>query len=708
MYLVISEKPSVAQSIAKVIGAYKKEDGYLSGRDCLVSWCLGHLAEYAMPESYDEKYRVWNFDDLPIVPDKWKLEVAKDKRAQYSVLKKLLTRNDIEYVVNACDAGREGELIFKRVYDLAGCHIPVKRLWISSMEDKAIQDGFSHLRNGEEYKNLAAASVCRAQADWLVGMNATRAYTKTYNQRLTVGRVQTPTLAMLVERQEEIERFKKEQYFVAHIQTDDLDAVSGHIANREDAENIADLCDGKRATVRTIKKEPKSVKPPKLYDLTTLQREANRLFGFTAKQTLDCAQSLYEKKLITYPRTDSQYLTEDMEQSAAGIITMLKSKLPFLYDNNFPFNVKPVLNGKKVSDHHAIITTAEFEKVKEGSLPEEEWKILMMVAARLICATAEKYQYISVKAELDCCGNTFTITGRTVTSPGWRVCEDAMKNYFRADEDKEESEDSVSIPELSEGQILVGVKGRVTEHWTQPPKAYTEDSLLAAMERAGNADMDDEVERKGLGTPTTRASIIEKLISSGYAERKKRQIVATEGGAKMTALMPDYLKSAQMTADWENRLLRMERGEATAEDFMKDIYDFIDRILVSCKEIPEEMRKRYAENTLYQKDEIGKCPVCCGTVVEGKSNFRCTNRDCSFALWKETRFLSSMKKTISKKMAEDLLNKGKTRVKDFFSAKTGKTFEADLLMHVEMVRCPLIWSFQIENRKSKGKAGAIL
>lgn len=699
MYLVISEKPSVAQSIAKVIGAYKKEDGYLSGRDCLVSWCLGHLAEYAMPEAYDEKYGRWSFDDLPIIPDKWKLEVAKDKKAQFTVLKRLLAKPDLEYVVNACDAGREGELIFKRVYDLSGSHVPVKRLWISSMEDTAILDGFAHLKSGEDYKNLADASVCRAQADWLVGMNATRAYTKTYNHRLTVGRVQTPTLAMLVQRGEEIQSFQKKQYFIAHIQTDDLDAVSGHISDRQEAERIADLCDGKTATVQNVKKEPKAINPPKLYDLTTLQREANRLFGFTAKQTLDIAQSLYEKKLITYPRTDSQYLTEDMEESVNSIIATLKSTLLFIYDNGFPFDLKRVLNSKKVSDHHAIIPTAEIGKVKESDLSKEEWKILMMVATRLLCATADKYQYIAVKAEIICYDQVFTITGRTVTDPGWRVCEDAMKGYFKAEEEKDDSKEDASIPELTEGQMIPDVKGRVTEHWTKPPKAYTEDSLLAAMERAGNADMDDDVERKGLGTPATRASIIEKLISSGYAVRKKRQIMATEGGAKMTALMPDYLKSVQMTADWENRLLLMERGETTAEAFMKDIYALIDRILVSCREVPEDMRKRYAEPDNKSKEEVGKCPVCGGSVREGKDKFFCSNRECSFALWKENKFLSSMKKTISKKMAAELLSKGKTHVKDLFSAKTGKTFEANLLMTVNDGK--VMFSLEFPQRKTK-------
>ena len=586
MYLVISEKPSVAQSIAKVIGAYKKEDGYLAGRDCLVSWCLGHLAEYAMPESYDEKYKKWSFDDLPIIPDRWKLEVAKDKKSQFSILKKLLTRNDLEYVVNACDAGREGELIFKRVYDLSGSHIPVKRLWISSMEDTAILNGFDHLKDGEEYKNLADASVCRAQADWLIGMNATRAYSKTYNQRLNVGRVQTPTLAMLVERSEEIQKFQKQQYFIAHIQTDDLDAISAHLDDRQEAERIADLCGGKTATVQTVKKEAKAVNPPKLYDLTTLQREANRLFAFTAKQTLDVAQSLYEKKLITYPRTDSQYLTEDMEESASSIIQMLKATLPFIYDNGFQFDLKRVLNSKKVSDHHAIIPTAEIGKIKEADLSHEEWRILMMVATRLICATAEKYQYIAVKAEIACCGQRFTVTGKTVTSPGWRVCEEAMKRYFQTEEEKDE-EDSASIPKLTEGQALPDVKGRVTEHWTKPPKAFTEDSLLAAMERAGNADMDDDVERKGLGTPATRASIIEKLIRLCC----KKEAADHSDGRRGKNDRP-YAGLSEVCSD-DRRLGKPFTPDGTRRDFGRRIYD---RHLRSDRQNPGELQRGSGRN----------------------------------------------------------------------------------------------------------------
>lgn len=682
MYLVISEKPSVAQAIAKVLGAYKREDGYLSGRDCIVSWCLGHLAEYAMPEAYDEKYRKWNLEDLPILPEKWKLEVAKDKVKQFQVLKKLLNNGlePMDYVVNACDAGREGELIFKRVYDLSESRIPVKRLWISSMEDKAIREGFAHLKDGTDYRNLADASVCRAKADWLIGMNATRAFTKTYDFRLAVGRVQTPTLAMLVQRGQEIAHFQKERYFITHLLMGEIDAVSKHFPEREEADKIAAACQGKIAQVLEVKKEKKKVSAPKLYDLTTLQREASRLFGFTAKQTLEYAQSLYEKKLLTYPRTDSQYLTDDMGGSAEDILKLLPDILPYRYDLS-SYDVKRLLDSKKVSDHHAIIPTGEAAKVKLDDLPEGEQKILLMAANRLLCAAAPKYEYLSVKAEIDCCGYPFTASGRTVLENGWKRYEDALKKCLSAEDEKEDAEAGASLPELLKGQTFQNVKANVTEHWTKPPAPYTEDSLLAAMERAGNADMDDEVERKGLGTPATRASIIEKLISGGYAVRKKKQIIATEAGSKMIALMPEYLKSSKMTADWENRLLLMERGEASAESFMEDIHALIGTVLESCRNIPEEQRQKFASGT-HAKDEVGTCPLCGKPVREGKSNFYCVNRDCSFALWKENRYLSSMKKKIDRKMAGELLAKGKTHAKDFYSAKNDRNFEADLLMEV--------------------------
>ena len=680
--LVIAEKPSVAQSIAKVIGAYERKDGYMEGCGYLVSWCLGHLAEYAEPEAYDEKYRKWRLEDLPIIPAQWKLEVDQQKSSQFRVLKKLMTDSatSVEYVVNACDAGREGESIFMRVYELTGCKLPVKRLWISSMEDSAIQEGFDNLKDGTEYRNLYQASVCRAQADWLVGMNATRAFTKAYDYRLIVGRVQTPTLAMLVKRDGEIKSFQKRQYFVTHIMEDGIDAVSEHLPDKGRAEEIAGLCKGNTAEVVTVKREQKSIVPPKLYDLTTLQREANRLFGFTAKQTLDFAQALYENKLLTYPRTDSQYLTDDMENTAKGMIDILRNILPFVPDRTSTPDVARVLNSKKVSDHHAIIPTAEIANADLEVLPEGERKVLFLCANRLLAATAKQHQYTSVKADLVCNGYHFTASGKMVSEQGWRLYDEAMKRYLRADEDKE-TEQETSLPELMEGQILPAVDTKVTDHWTKPPAPYSEDSLLSAMERAGNEDMDDDVERKGLGTPATRASIIEKLISGKYAARKKKQIVPTEAGIQMISVMPDYLKSAQMTADWENRLLLMERGQSSADGFMKDIYLLIDTILAGCNSLTDEEKNRFS-NRVSGKHDVGKCPLCGSTVREGKQNYYCTNNSCRFVLWKENRYLSSMKKTIDKKMAADLLSTGKTHARDFYSAKTGKTFEADLLMDV--------------------------
>lgn len=685
MYLVISEKPSVAQTIAKVLGAYQTEDGYLAGRNCIVSWCLGHLAEYAMPEAYEAAYGKWRFDDLPLIPGEWKLEVAQEKKEQFMVLKKLLTRDNLDYVVNACDAGREGELIFKRVYDLAKSRIPVKRLWISSMEDKAIRDGFTHLKSGAAYKNLADASVCRAQADWLIGINATRAYTTTYSHRLVIGRVQTPTLAMLVRRGSEIADFQKEQYFIVHLLAGGIDALSGHISEREEAERIADDCRGKEARVISVRKENKAVAAPKLYDLTTLQREANRMFGFTAKQTLELAQSLYEKKLLTYPRTDSQYLTEDMEETVIRIADSLPEVLPYLGSMEIPYDWKKVMDNRKVTDHHAIIPTVEIAKIDMTKLTGEEQKILLMATNRLLCAAAPKHQYLSVKAELQSGGYRFTASGKSVIEIGWKVLEENLKQRLRAEDETgdhaEDAQEEKSLPDLVEGQTFVGVETKVTQHWTKPPAPYTEDSLLAAMEQAGKKEMEEGVERKGLGTPATRASIIEKLVSSGYAVRKKKQILATEAGAEMIALLPSYLTSAQMTAEWENRLLAMERGEETIDAFMGDIVHLLDQMIAECREVPVEKTQRFSVEKSSHR-EIGKCPVCKGPVYEGKSNFYCGKRDCSFTLWKENRYLSSMKKSVSRKMAEELLSKGRCHEKNFYSARTGKTFEADLILDV--------------------------
>ena len=685
-FLVIAEKPSVARTIAKVLGCEDKRDGCLEGPDGVVSWCFGHLAEYAMPEAYDERYRKWTLESLPIIPDQWKLEVSEDKAKQFKVLRDLLNSREFSYVVNACDAGREGELIFNRVYELSGSAIPVKRLWISSMEDSAIREGFRNLKGAEEYRNLADASVCRAQADWLVGMNASRAFTKVYDYRLSVGRVQTPTLAMLVEREEQISGFNKEQYFITQLllehQGTVIDAVSEHFPMREDANRLAGMCEGRNALVTSLERQTKTAAPPKLYDLTTLQRDANRLFGYTAAKTLECAQSLYENKLITYPRTDSNYLTDDMEQTARNVIAVSREVFPFLSADHADETGR-LLNSKKVSDHHAIIPTVEIRNADLSELSAEERNVLILVAARLICAAGRRHVYETVKAALQCCGYSFTASGKSVKESGWKAVEDAMKTQCRADAEKESDDQNLAgegqdLSTLYKGASFSPVHTRVSEHWTQPPKHYTEDTLLSAMERAGSSEMEADVERKGLGTPATRAGIIDKLIASKYAVRKKKQVIATDAGKQLVSVLPDYLKSAKMTADWENQLLMIERGRYDSRLFMSGITDMLRKMLDECRQIDGDERNRFG--THKEREVIGSCPVCGAPVYEGKQNFYCSNRDCRFVLWKENRYLEKMQKKLDARMARDLLSKGKTRVKDLYSVKKGKLFTADLLM----------------------------
>jgi len=685
-FLVIAEKPSVARTIAQVLVCEDKKDGYLEGPDGVVSWCFGHLAEYAMPEAYDERYRKWSLEALPIIPDRWKLEVTEDKVKQFRVLKELLNSNEFAYAVNACDAGREGQSIFDRVYELSGSHMPVKRLWISSMEDSAIREGFRTLKDAEEYRNLSEASVCRAQADWLVGMNASRAFTKVYDYRLSIGRVQTPTLAMLVDREAAITGFRKEQYFITHLLIDSqgktIDAVSEHFTSREEANRLAGMCEGRNALVTSLDRQTKTAAPPKLYDLTTLQRDANRLFGYTAAKTLECAQSLYESKLITYPRTDSNYLTDDMEQTARTVIAVSKEVFPFLAADPADETGR-LLNSKKVSDHHAIIPTMEIRKADLSGCSAEEKNVLILVAARLLCAAGRRHVYETVKADLQCCGYSFTASGKSVKEPGWKAIEDAMKKLCRADaesepEDQNASDAGQDLSSLYQGASFSPVHTKVTEHWTQPPKHYTEDTLLSAMERAGSSEMEADVERKGLGTPATRASIIDKLIQSGYAVRKKKQVIATDSGKQLVSVLPEYLKSAKMTADWENQLLMIERGQYDSRSFMNGITGMLRQMLDECRQIDGDERNCFG--THKEREAIGTCPVCGAPVYEGKQNFYCSNRECRFVLWKETRYLERMRKKLDARMAKDLLSKGKTRVKDLYSAKKDKLFTADLLM----------------------------
>ena len=679
-FLVIAEKPSVAQSYAKNLSAYKREDGYLEGESCIVSWCLGHLAEYAQPEEYDPKYEKWQFDDLPILPEVWKLKVSKDKKKQFEVIKTLMSRSDVEYLVNGCDAGREGELIFQRVYDLAGCRKPVKRLWISSMEDAAIQKGFQTMKSEEEYKNLCMAAVCRAQADWLIGMNGTRAYTTRYFKRLVVGRVQTPTLAMLAERQERIEHFQKEAFYKVALTDGKLTVVSENIANEEAADLLAALCNGSTAVVTQMKKERKKSFPPKLYDLTSLQREANRYFGYTAKRTLDMLQELYEEKLITYPRTDSQFVTEDMKDSVEELVGKMPVLLPFVDYGQLGHDIKRVINNAKVSDHHAILPTKEAVEKGIADLPADKKNLMMLICQQLVQATGEEYLYEQTDITVKCQEHDFKARGKIPVQMGFKEVEKAFKHLCVKAEPVEGKEKETSIPAgYEEGMRLFPVKAEKTTHYTSPPKPFNEDTLLAAMETAGNKEFDSETEKKGLGTPATRASIIEKLVSSGYAQRKGKQILPSIEGKELVKVMPEYLKSAVMTAEWENQLLMMEKGQITDTQFMGEITSLVRKILEVCREIPEEERRRFQT----AREVIGKCPVCGCDVFEGKQNFYCSNRQCDFALWKENRFLGSMEKNLDKKMARELLDKACTHVKGLYSKKKDMKFDADLLLTLE-------------------------
>ena len=666
MQLVIAEKPSVAKSIADVLGALDRQDGYFEGGGYLVSWCVGHLIELAEPESYGEQWKKWTYESLPVNPEHWQYEIKEDTKEQYDVLYGLLHDSRVDEVVCATDAGREGELIFRLVYEQARCSKPMKRLWISSMEESAIREGFENLKPGSDYEHLYHSALCRQEADWLVGINGTRLFTVLYGGKvLKVGRVQTPTLAMLVERESKIMNFKKEQYFMAHILCGGVDAVTERIDNKTEAENVAGACLNGQALVTSVAKEEKTVAPPKLYDLTTLQRDANRLFGFTAKQTLEYTQSLYEKKMCTYPRTDSQYLSDDMEQTAGNVIEAIFGSI--LFEENMMFNpdIKRVLNSKKVTDHHAIIPTMEIAKADLAALPETERKILSLVANRLLCATGEKHLYETVKAELSCGGYTFAASGKSVLKNGWKDFEDAFKRSFKTMEDKEQEDKK--LPELSKGQTFDGVQTKISEHYTTPPKHFTEDSLLSAMERAGNEDMSDDVERKGLGTPATRADIIEKLVKDGFVKREKKQIIPTEDGMKLITVLPDVVKSPKLTADWENALTLVAKGEMEREDFMADIETMVSDLIHTYHEVSDEQKKMFAQ----EQKVLGKCPNCGGEVVKGKYGAFCKNK-CGMNV---SRIMGVF---LSDEQVESLLDGKKTLLKGLTS-KAGKKYDAYII-----------------------------
>ena len=675
MRLIICEKPSVAKTVAAALGAAEQKNGYIQGDDLLVSWCVGHLVSMADAGSYDERFRKWQYEDLPILPEEWKYTLTPGKEKQFSVLQELMRRADVTELVNGCDAGREGELIFRFVYEQAGCEKPVKRLWISSMEDSAIREGYAAMRDGKEYDALYQSALCRARADWLVGINATRLFSVLYHKTLNVGRVLSPTLNLLVERDGKITTFKKEKYHVVHIGCYGADAKSEHIPDAAEANKLKAACEAAQAVCTSITKEKKTVQPPKLFDLTSLQREANRVYGFTAKQTLDYAQALYEKRLLTYPRTDSNYITADMEASTAALISALLPMLPFMEGAALLPNIGRVIDNAKVTDHHAILPTAEFIKTGFDGLAESEKKLLSLVCMKLLCAVAPPHEYEAVTAIFECCGKPFTAKGKVILSEGWKDMERRFRLTLK-NKDAEQAEDETELPELSEGQTFDKPAASVSEHYTTPPKPYTEDTLLSAMESAGKEDMPDDAERKGLGTPATRAAMIEKLLSAGFAERKGKSLVPTKDGVNLAVILPDLLKSPQLTAEWESRLTGIAKGEADPDEFMAGIAELVRELVKTYSHITEDGKKLFSP----EKEAIGTCPRCGSPVYEGKKNYYCSDRSCRFVMWKNDRFFESRKTAFTKKIAAALLKDGKAKVKGLYSERTGKTYDGTVLL----------------------------
>ena len=677
--LVIAEKPSVAASIAAALGVKEKKDGYIEGGGYLISWCVGHLVELADAAAYGEQYKKWSYESLPILPEEWQYTVAADKGKQFKTLKELMHRADVSEVVNACDAGREGELIFRFVYGVAKCNKPMRRLWISSMEDAAIKAGFADLGDGRDYDALYASALCRAKADWIIGINATRLFSCLYHKTLNVGRVQTPTLKMLVDRGEAISHFKKEKYYHVRLDLSGAEAASERISDKPGADTLKAACEAETAVCVSLTKEKKTAAPPKLFDLTSLQREANKIYGYTAKQTLDLAQTLYEKRLLTYPRTDSAFLTDDMGDTAAKTVTMLSGKLPFMEGAEFTPDVSRTLDSSKVSDHHAIIPTMELAKTDLAALPESERNILTLAGARLIFAAAEPHIFEAVTAVFSCADTEFTARGKTVLAGGWKDLERRYRATLKGKPDPEDadSDGENTLPELAEGQTFETPTAKVTEHFTTPPKPHNEATLLSAMERAGNEDTDPDAERRGLGTPATRAAVIEKLVKSGFAERKGKQLIPTQNGAALVSILPDMLTSPQLTAEWENNLTQIAKGAADAGEFMQ-------RIEAMARELVKENTTADKSKAVFtggeEKPSVGKCPRCGCPVHEGKKNFYCSNRECAFTMWKNDRFFEERKVAFTTKIAAALLKSGKANVKGLYSPKTGKTYDGTVVL----------------------------
>ena len=674
MKLVLAEKPSVAMSLSKVIGADQRGDGYMEGNGYLVSWCVGHLVELSQPEAYDEKYAKWKYDDLPILPEHWQYLVSASTKKQFGVLQKLMHRPDVDSIVCATDAGREGELIFRLVYHQCGCKKPVERLWISSMEDSAIREGFQKLRPGTEYDALYEAALCRERADWMVGINASRLFSCLYGQPLAVGRVMTPVLAMTVVREAAIAAFVPEKFYTVDLElTSGCTASSTRFAQKADAELLLSKCRKEgRVTVQKMERKEKSESPPQLYDLTALQRDANRLFGFTAQQTLDYAQSLYEKRLITYPRTDSRFLTEDMAASLPGLATDVGKA--FAVEEPFSIHVQQVINGSKVTDHHALLPTKSMANADLAALPAGERNVLRLIAARLLCAVGEPHRYAETTLTTICAGEEFSAKGKVVLSEGWKTMERKMLGELLG-----KQKESAVLPDVQEQSQCSVTSAELKEGQTSPPKSYTEDTLLSAMQAAGADSMPEGVERQGIGTPATRAATIEKLVQKGFLERKGNKktkvLLPTDKGKALITVMPEEIQSPEMTADWEAKLLQIERSEMEPETFMNEIKEMISSLVKTT-----EAAK--GANALMKNKIIGICPNCGKPVVEREKGWFCENRECRFVLWKDNAFFKRLGKRLDAHVADKLLRDGRVRLKDCKSAK-GKTYNATVLLSCE-------------------------
>lgn len=675
--LIVTEKPSVAISYAKILGVHGRQDGYLEGNGYLVSWCVGHLVELAPPSAYGEQYVKWNIADLPILPEKWQYLVSASTKKQFGILKKLMHRADVNTVVNSCDAGREGELIFRLVYEQAGCKKPVSRLWLSSMEDSAVRAGFANLKPSTEYDALYQAALCRERADWMVGINCSRLFSCLYGRPLAVGRVMTPTLAMTVEREAAIAAFVPKKFYTVALElTSGFVASSRRISEKAAAEKLLAGCREEMvSTIQKITRKEKAENPPPLYDLTTLQRDANRLLGYSAQQTLDYVQSLYEKQLTTYPRTDSCYIADEDEEMLEELVEELEDFLGFVSedaDDDVP-RTRRTVNRQKVTDHHAILPTRSMLQADLDALPKGERNILKLIIARTLMAVSKPFRYLETLLTTECAGEEFTAKGKEILEEGWKAVERKVladilnrKREFTALPQVEGSECGILNAELKEGQ-------------TSPPKHFTEDTLLHSMETASADSMPEGVERQGIGTPATRAATIEKLVQKGFLERKgdkkTKVLLPTDKGKALITVMPEEIQSADMTADWETKLLRVERGEMEPETFMTEINDMISSLVNTTEAVK-------GASALMKNKVIGVCPNCGNSVVEREKGYFCENRECRFVLWKDNAFFKRLGKRMDAHVADRLLRDGRVRLKDCKSSK-GKTYNATVLLSTE-------------------------